>query len=90
VVKVSLCWLQATYCWKRGSPQPGSLPNGYLRICLPHVLWQVWAEIKEGSKKREIKERNVMEGWLIRFIFLRLWREREREREEEDVRTESS
>jgi hypothetical protein len=78
VVKVSLCWLQETYCWKRGSPQPGSLPKGNLRICLPHVLWQVCADIKEGmskKKKRERKERSVMEGWMMFIILTTMERE---------------
>ena len=72
---MSFCWSQVTYCWKRGSPQPGSLPNGNVRICLPHVLWQVWAEIVE-RKMRERKETRVMEGWLS-FILATMERERD-------------
>ena len=59
------------YVWKRGSPHPGPVPNGYLMGCLPHAFWQVWDEI-EGMNMREIKKRRVI------FIFTVVEREGER------------
>lgn len=59
---------------KRGSPQPGSLPNGNLRGSLPHDLWQIWDEIKEGRRKMKMKEKLVVEGGLSVMV-VGVWKE---------------
>lgn len=68
IVSMRLPWLHDTCWWKRGSPQPRSLPNGNLRGSLPQDLWQVWDEIEEGKRKMKMKEKIVVEGWCGSFI----------------------
>lgn len=67
---MSWSWLQVTYVWKRGSPHPRPVPNGYLMDCLPHEFWQVWDEIKDGRKISEIKKNWMMIEELMSFMFM--------------------
>lgn len=58
MVNVSFWLLHVTCGWKRGSPQPGPLPKGYLRVSLPQFLWQICDEIREGSSRRKMERRS--------------------------------
>lgn len=64
------CWLllQVRYGWKRGSPQPGAMPNGYLTVMLPQVFGQVWLDAGDGRTAAMRMRRRAAEEEFRSFI----------------------